>query len=153
MNKKFVVSLTPEERTRSRTGGVSRQSSGPKNDSRLDSLESRCWPRRARLEGRPDSRDIRGRFGHNLSRAQTFVEEGISAVLSRKPLSRRRPRKLDGEQEAYLIALACGQPPPGRRRWTVRLLADKFIEMGHCDRVSAETVRQTLKKTNCVRIW
>jgi len=56
---------------------------------------------------------------------QTFVEEGLDAVLTRRPKSRHRPRKLDGEQEAHLVALACSKPPPGRRRWTIRLLADQ----------------------------
>jgi hypothetical protein len=69
-------------------------------------------------------------------------------VLTRRPKSRHRHRKLDGEQEAHLIALACSQPPAGRRRWTVRLLTTKFVELGYIDRVAPETVRQTLKKTN-----
>jgi hypothetical protein len=68
-------------------------------------------------------------------------------VLSRSPKSRHRHRQLDGEQEAQLIALACSQPPPGRRRWTLRLLAGKLVELGHVERVCPETVRQTLKKT------
>lgn len=55
---------------------------------------------------------------------------------------------LDGEQEARLIALACGNPPAGRRRWTLRLLADKMVEFGYIDQVSHETIRRTLKKTS-----
>ena len=84
---------------------------------------------------------------------QSFVEDGLLAALTRRLLSRHRPRKFDGDQEAHLIALACSAPPMGRRRWTVRLLADKMVELGHCPRVSPETVRQTLKKTSCARIW
>jgi transposase len=79
---------------------------------------------------------------------QTWVEEGLNAVLTRRPKSRHRHRKLDGDQEAHLIALACSQPPPGRCRWTVRLLTSKFVELGYAERVAPETVRQTLKKTN-----
>ena len=79
---------------------------------------------------------------------QTWVEEGLNAVLTRRPKSRHRHRKLDGDQEAHLIALACSPPPPGRCRWTVRLLASKFVELGYAQRVAPETVRQTLKKTN-----
>jgi transposase len=79
---------------------------------------------------------------------QTLVEDGLDAVLTRRPKSRHRHRKLDGEQEAHLIALACSKPPTGRRRWTVRLLASKFVELGYTDRVAPETVRQTLKKTS-----
>jgi transposase len=84
---------------------------------------------------------------------QSFVEDGLQAALARRPLSRRRPRKLDGDQEAHLIALACSSPPRGRRRWTLRMLAGKMVELGHCEAVSPETVRQTLKKTNCGPIW
>ena len=79
---------------------------------------------------------------------QTWVEQGLEAVLVPQAPARRRPRKLDGEQEARLIALACSQPPAGRCRWTLRLLADQMVELGYTDRVSPETVRQTLKKTN-----
>jgi len=79
---------------------------------------------------------------------QALVERGLNAVLTRRPKSRHRLRRLDGDQEAHLIALACSQPPAGRRRWTVRLLATKFVELGYIDRVAPETVRQTLKKTN-----
>ena len=84
---------------------------------------------------------------------QSFVEDGLHAALTRRPPSRHRPRKFDGDQEAHLIALACSPPPTGRRRWTMRLLADKMVELGHCPTVSPETVRQTLKKTSCVRTW
>ncbi len=55
---------------------------------------------------------------------------------------------LDGEQEAHLIALACASPPAGRRRWTLRFLSDKMVELGHIDTVSHETIRRTLKKTS-----
>jgi hypothetical protein len=55
---------------------------------------------------------------------------------------------LDGDQEAQLIALACSKPPPGRRRWTLRLLTSKFVELGYAEHVSPETVRQMLKKTS-----
>jgi transposase len=79
---------------------------------------------------------------------QTLVEEGLDAVLTRRPKSRHRHRKLDGEQEAHLIALACSKPPAGRCRWTVRLLTSKFVELGYTDRVAPETIRQTLKKTS-----
>lgn len=79
---------------------------------------------------------------------QTFVEEGIDTVLTRHPKSRHRHRRLDGEQEARLIALACSNPPTGRKRWTLRLLAKRFVELGHGDHVCPETIRQTLKKTN-----
>ena len=56
------------------------------------------------------------------------VEEGIEAALGRKEQQRRRPKKLDGAAEAHLIALACGEPPEGRARWTLRLLLDRLVE-------------------------
>jgi transposase len=84
---------------------------------------------------------------------QAFVEEGFEAVLARKPKAQHRHRRLDGDQEAHLIALACSKPPTGRKRWTLRLLAKKLVELGHGDRVCPETVRRTLKKTNSSRTW
>jgi homeodomain-containing protein len=78
---------------------------------------------------------------------QRFVEEGVeAAIVSRRP-RRVYARALDGEQEAYLIALACEQPPQGRARWTLRLLAGRMVELGHVEALSHETVRTTLKKT------
>lgn len=79
---------------------------------------------------------------------QTLVEEGFEAVLAPQRKGRPRLRQLDGDQEAHLIALACSQPPTGRRRWTLRLLARKMVELGYTDHVCPETVRQTLKKTS-----
>ena len=76
------------------------------------------------------------------------VEEGIEAALGRKEQQRRRPRKLDGAAEAHLIAMACGEPPEGRARWTLRLLADRLVEWEIVDSIHPETVRKTLKKTN-----
>jgi transposase len=81
-----------------------------------------------------------------------FVEEGLELTLSPYRTPRREYRtKLDGEQEARLITLACSTPPEGRSRWTLRLLADVLVELEIVDCVSYETVRQTLKKTNSVR--
>jgi len=78
-----------------------------------------------------------------------LVEEGFDAVLSRHPYCQKISRKkVDGEVEAHLIALACGKPPKGRARWTLRLLADVIVELGYVDSISHEAVRQTLKKTN-----
>jgi transposase len=84
---------------------------------------------------------------------QRFVEEGLELALS----PYRTPRrvycpKLDGEQEAKLVTLACSHPPEGRSRWTLRLLASTMVELSLVDYVSHETIRQTLKKTNSSRI-
>ncbi len=77
---------------------------------------------------------------------QRFAEHGLEAAIRRRPPRREYRRKLDGEQEAQLIALACTRPPVGRRRWTLRLLADKMVELRYIDGVSYETVRQVLRK-------
>ena len=76
------------------------------------------------------------------------VEEGLERALGRKEQLNRRRKKLDGEGEAYLIAMACSQPPEGRAGWTLQLLADRLVECEIVDSISTETVRQTLKKTN-----
>jgi transposase len=77
-----------------------------------------------------------------------FVEEGLEASLARHKSRRQYERKLDGEQEAHLIALACGDPPDGYQRWSLRLLADRMVELDCVDSLSYQTVRRTLKKTN-----
>jgi transposase len=83
---------------------------------------------------------------------QRLVEHGMQAALKRKAQDEpSRPRILDGQKEARLIAIACGQPPDGRSCWTLKLLADKLVELGIVEAISAQTVRRTLKKTNCVR--
>jgi transposase len=83
---------------------------------------------------------------------ERFVEQGFEAALVRKKQDRpSRERKLDGQAEARLVALACSDPPLGRARWTLRLLADKLVELEVVDTVSTETVRQVLKKTNSSR--
>ncbi len=79
---------------------------------------------------------------------QRFVEEGFEAALNPKPASRTKPRKIDGKNEAHLIALVCGDPPEGRDKWTMKLLADKMVELGHVDSLSGEAVRKALKKMN-----
>ncbi len=81
-----------------------------------------------------------------------FVERGPEQALGRKAQDRpSRERKLDGAAEARLIAVACSQPPEGRDRWTLKLLADKLVELEVVDSVSDETVRRALKKTSCGR--
>src|SRR4051812_43460828 len=81
-----------------------------------------------------------------------FVEQELEAAIRRRSPRRAYRRKLDGEQEAHLVALACTPPPVGRRRWTLRLLADKFVELRYIEGVSYETVRQVLKK-NRLKPW
>lgn len=80
---------------------------------------------------------------------ERFVLEGLLSALNRKPQVRpSRERKLDGAAEARLLAVACSEPPEGRVRWTLRLLAGRMVELQVVDTLSYETVRQTLKKTS-----
>jgi hypothetical protein len=81
-----------------------------------------------------------------------YVEHGLEAALTRRPPTREYVRKLDGVQEAHLIALACAKPPTGQARWSLRLLADKLVELEIVeDTVSYQTVRRILKKTRSSR--
>src|SRR5512147_1305742 len=77
---------------------------------------------------------------------QAFVEAGLPAALRRKNPTGRQYRKLDGVQQAPLIALACGAPPEGRTHWTLRLLADRLVELAVVESISPECGRMTLKK-------
>jgi transposase len=81
---------------------------------------------------------------------QRYLQEGMAAALEEHARS-GRPVEIDGETEAYLIALACSDPPDGRRVWTMQLLADRLIELGYVEKVSETWVRKRLKKTNCDR--
>ncbi len=74
-----------------------------------------------------------------------LLEQGFSGCLERVP-HQSKPRKIDGEKEAQLIALCCGDSPKGTNRWTLRLLATHFVELSDIDSISPETVRQVLKK-------
>jgi transposase len=81
---------------------------------------------------------------------QRCVEEGVEAALSERPRPGAR-RKLHGKQEAYLVALACSDPPQGHARWTMQLLADKVVSLEMVPSLSAETVRRLLKNTRSSR--
>ena len=78
---------------------------------------------------------------------QRFVEEGLENALNEQPRASKR-RKLSAKQEAHLIAVACSKAPEGRARWTLRLLADRVVELGFTESFSHETVRRLLKKQN-----
>ena len=77
-----------------------------------------------------------------------LAEEGMDVALNGHKTQRVYSRKTDGDFEAHLIALSCGKPPDGRCRWSLRLLADRLVELELVDSVSHETVRRALKKTN-----
>ena len=79
---------------------------------------------------------------------QRFVEDGFEACLERKPIEQPKERKIDGDLEAHLIALSCSKAPKGFSRWSLRMLAEKVVELKYTESISYETVRQVLKKTN-----
>ena len=80
-----------------------------------------------------------------------FVEEGFEECMDRKPYPKLEPKKVDGDFEAHLIAISCSEAPEGMARWSLRMLADKMVELKYIDSVSHETVRQVLKKTKLNR--
>jgi hypothetical protein len=93
---------------------------------------------------------IRTTFGVSLSTIvrvrRALVEVGMAAALHRRRITTPRRHKIDGEAEAHLVAVVCGPPPDGRNHWTMRLLADKYVELVGGEPVSHETIRRTLKK-------
>jgi transposase len=147
VNKKFVVRLTSQERF-DLTALISKGRAAAFKIKHANILlkadaDGPAWTESAICEGFDCSPKTVG----NLK--QRFVEQGIDACLERKRQDRpsRRPI-LDGEKEARLIALSCGQPPLGRASWTLRLLADRLVTLDVVDSISHETVRVSLKKTN-----
>ncbi len=109
----------------------------------------------AREDGGMKDADISGALGVGLSMVERVrrrcVEECIESALNRRKQLRRRQKRLDGEGEARLIAMACGEPPEGRAVWTLKLLADQLVECEIVETISTETVRRVLKKTNSNR--
>lgn len=144
MAKKYIVTLTEEERKRLRQM-LSSGKEGVRKLTRARILLKAAagWTDKAIHEALDVDLSTVERTRHR------FVEEGLEAALNRRPSTRRYEHKLDGNAEAHLIALVCSSPPAGRKKWSLRLLADTLVtlEQVDLDSVSHETVRQTLKKT------
>jgi transposase len=150
--KRYLVTLTPEERQRL----ADLLSAGKR--SALTLTRARILLKADQADGGPAWPDDRIAEAldcgvRTVERVrQRFVERGLEAALGRKPQDRpSRERKLDGRAEARLIALACSEPPDGRAAWTLQLLADKLVELRVVDSVCDETVRRVLKKTRSSR--
>jgi transposase len=146
--KKYIVALSPEERealeSLTRTGKTSAYKLNHARILLKADVNQECGGWRD-----CDIRDALDISVSTIERVrQRCVEESLEAALSRQTPSRTKPRLLDGEQEAHLIALACAETPEGHGKWSVRLLADQLVELGYVESISHETVRQTLKKTN-----
>jgi transposase len=153
MKKKYRVTLEPEEREQLRA----LLAKGKCDVRRLKHAQVLLAADES--PGGPAQRDEPIAAAVGVGRAtvervrQRFVEEGLELAISPcRGTARREPRaKLDGAQEAHLIAIACSAPPDGRARWTLSLLAGRMVELKHVDSLSRETVRRTLKKTRCAR--
>lgn len=151
MEKKYIIRLSAEERTEleamvSRGKGAAYKIKHA-NILLAADVNGPAWP----------DRQIAQAFSchqHTVENVRRrLVEEGVAAALQRKKQARLpHPPKLDGKGEARLIALACSQPPEGRDRWTLKLLAEHLVALEVVDSISDQTVRRTLKKTNCGRI-
>ena len=150
MNKKYIARLTDEEREELLelvSKGVA-QAYRIKHANILLKID-------AAGSGWSDEQAAKA-FGCNVNTVrnvrQRLVEQGLEAALERKQQEKpSRERILDGESEARLVAVACGQAPEGRAKWTLQMLAEKLIELEIVEDISRETVRRTLKKTNSNR--
>ena len=148
MEKKYIVTLTDEEREMLK-GLIS---SGKGAARKL--THARILLKADSIDAGPGWKDKDISVSLDVGTAtiervrKLFVEEGLEAALVRKKPNRIYERKLDGEKEAHLIALACGEPPKGYARWTLRLLADQMVALEYIDNISHTAIYHTLKKTN-----
>ena len=148
MKKKYVVTLTEEERQMLREM-VSRGKSAARK-----LTHARVLLKADQNEGGPSWEDAAIAQGLEVGRAtvervrKRFVEEGLEAVLDRRRSQRQYQHRLDGDGEAHLFALACSEAPEGRSRWTLRLLANRIVALEYAQKLSKDTVHRTLKKTN-----
>ena len=147
MRKKWIVRLTDEQRARLRR--LVRAGAAPARQL----AHARILLKADQAPGGPGWRDAAITQAVEVSRAtvervrRRFAEEGLEAALVHRPPRATKPRKLDGRQEAHLIAHSCSPPPPGHKRWSMRLLAERFVTLECGAPVSDETVRRTLKQT------
>ena len=150
MNKKYIVQLTPDQRTTleqlTRTGTTTaavqrharillKADAGPDGPAWADATIASAVEVSV-----PTVERVR----------RQFVTDGLDVALRRKPTTRASQRKLDGAQEAHLVAIACSPSPEGAERWTLTLLADKLVELQVVDSIARDTVRLALKKTRQV---
>jgi transposase len=148
MKKLYRVYLTSEERTDLRQ----RIAVGKHSARHLS--HARVLLKADEAEGGPALSDDAVAAAVEVSRStvertrRLFVEAGLAVALAGREPKRTPLAKLDGEQEAHLLALACSAPPEGFQRWTLRLLAKRMVELRYVDDLSYETVRRTLKKTS-----
>lgn len=144
--KKYIVSLNPEEQVY-----LEKLVKTGKNPAyKLTHARILLLANNNRSDGGWKDADISEALNLNVSTVESIrkqlVEEGLEASLNRKVQQNRKARILDGNAEAHLVAIACSEAPQGKGKWTLRLLADKMVELGYVETISHETVRQALKK-------
>ena len=148
-NIKYRLSLTPEERGELNAIVKKGRHSSRKVLNALILLNCDEQAPTRRMLKEQQIADVLNISAMKLYRVkQCFVEEGLEIALNGRKGQRAYEKKADGEFEAHLVALSCSKPPPGHERWSLRLLADKVVELQYIDSVSYETVRRVLKKTN-----
>jgi len=157
MQKVYVVQLSNEEREQLQELVKRGSREKGQRPSALKLTRARILLKADQAEGSPAYTDAQIAEALDVSPKTVFnirkkwVELGLEQALERRPQQNRRQPKLDGKAEAKLIACSCGPAPEGRNKWTLRLLADKAVELELVDSISRETVRQTLKKTSSSR--
>jgi transposase len=148
MVKKYVVSLSEAERQ----DLEQMVTTGKRAAYTINHARILLKADRNQANGSWCDQEIKEAFGMSIRTIERvrarFVEEGLEAALKCRPGGGRN-RNLDGAAEAHLIALRCSEAPKGKGRWTLRLLADKMVELDYVEHLSHESVRQVLKKTNC----
>jgi len=146
--KKYIVELTTEERSQlNQCIQAERMAAHKRHHARMllkldQGLEGSGWSDAKVAE----AFDTTPRAAERLRRR--LAERGFESVLEHGNHGSRKVRRLDGAAEAHLIALACGESPAGRNRWTVRLLADQMVALGYVESCGKSTVHDTLKKTS-----
>ena len=148
MKKKYIVTLTQEERAvlqamLSKGKAAARKLMHARILLKADAGDSGpAWNDRQIAEGLEVGTATVERI------RKMFVEEGLTAALERRRPRRQYDRALDGDGEAHLLALTCQKPPEGRSRWTLRLLADRMVQLEYVEQLSKDTVARVLKKAN-----
>ncbi len=145
--KKYIVTLTEEERSNI---GVLTSKGKHKSQKILNALILLGCDEGEFQKNRSTNKEISSVLNISMKKIdrvkKRFVEDGLDVTLNGRKGSRVYAKKVDGDFEAHLVALSCSEPPEGFARWSLRLLADKVIELDYIEKVSHETIRQVLKK-------
>ena len=146
--KKYIVTLTEDER---KSLGIINSKGNHKSQKILNALILLGCDEGEFQKKRSSNKEIAQVLNVSMKKIdrvkKRFVEEGLDIALSGRKGSRIYTKKVDGDFEAHLVALSCSSPPEGFSRWSLRLLADKVVELGYINNVSHETIRRVLKKT------